>query len=174
VQKLYGNTKMFTIVPMQTTDAAALIGGGSIPYATGDAIDIQGYTGWGRMRFTSWAYTGASGVTVAGATGVMTFAPWHATYAYIRTGTPTHTTGVTGSFGVGSTLAVTVYDKPMGTSTAFTTRLLANTVQYEDRYFDADAANRFIGGTVTIAGTGGPKFAMIAEIEIIPKIRPTT
>ena len=175
MNNLYGNAKIFRIVRMQTTDKAALIGGGSIPYATGQAVDVSGYTGWGRMRFISWAHTGASGITgpPTGATGILTFAPWQATYAYNRGGT-THSTGTTGAFGAGGTTALTVYDTPMGTATAFTTRGFANTVMQEDRYFDCDGANRWIGGTVTIAGTAGPKFALTAEIEIQPKERPTT
>jgi len=175
VNNLYGNTKVFDIVKMQTTDKAALIGGGSIPYATAQAVDISGYTGWGRMRFVSWAHTGASGITgpPTGATGILTFAPWYATYAYNRGGT-THSTGTTGDFGSGATSALTVYDTPNGTATAFTTRGFANTVMYEDRYFDADGSNRWIGGGVSIAGSGGPKFAFYGFIEIQPKERPTT
>jgi len=174
-ENLYGNTKIFRIVRMQSTDKATLLGAGSIPYATGQCVDISGYTGWGRMRFISWAFTGVSGVTgpPTNATGILTFTPGQATFAYNRGGS-THSTGTTGAFGAGGTSVLTMYDKPQGTASAFTTRGFANTVMQEDRYFDCDNAARWIGGTVTIAGTNGPKFALTTEIEIKPKSTPTT
>jgi len=172
----YGQTKLFRILQLQVTDKAALIGGGSIPYATGPCVDISGYTGWGRMIFKGWGHTGASGITgpPTGATGLLSIAPWHATYAYYRGGTPTYPTGPTGNFNVGATSALTVYDTPNGTATAFNTRGFTNTYIDEVRWFDCDASYQWVGAGVTIAGTGGPKFAFCADIELTAKVRPKT
>lgn len=173
----YGTLKQWEILPMQVTDKAADIGGGSIPYATGIAVDVADYLGWGRMSFDVWAHTGASGVTVANATGTITLTPWMATYAFNAGGT-THATATTGYFGktASSTSALAVYDKPQGTATAFTAASYTNAFSAalnQERYFDADACERWVGAGVTIAGTGGPKFAFMASISMQAKSRPT-
>jgi len=177
MQGLYGNAVLHRILQIQTTGkgrtTALPSGQAYVPYATGPCVDISGYTGWGRMRLMAWAHTGFGFNTLG--TGTLTLTPWHATFALIRGGT-TKSTGATGLFSKGYTSALSVYNTPNGTATAFTAVSKTSTTispSYQERWFDADSSYRWIGAGVTIAGTGGPKFAFSAEIEMIAKTRPT-
>ncbi len=180
MQGIYGNQVIHRIIKMQTSGTgrtSALPSGQSyFKWRTGPCIDMSGYTSWARMRLIMWAHTGWGFNTLG--TGTLTLTPWMATFANNRGGT-TKSTGPTGLFKKGYTAALTVYDTPNGTATAFaagtkTNAIDAGTAQYQERWFDADACKRWVGAGVTIAGTGGPKFAVVAEIEAIAKVRPTT
>lgn len=111
---------------------------------TGTGVDTKGYQGWAKISLDSSVASGAT------TTGILTIETSDAL-----------SSGYT---------AVSVYDYPNGTATAFTTCNAATAAQ-EDRYIDLSGAKRYVRAVFTIAG-GSANFGLSVIMTVRSKRLP--